>query len=279
MVERESNRTYALVTGASQGLGLAFCKALARRQHHLIMVSLPEQRLDKTAEYIRNTYSVDVIYVETDLSSLASCEHLIRELLIKQYKIDILINNAGIGSNGSFTSFDLQFYEKQIALNCQTPVFLCRLLIPEMKKLEKAYILNVGSLGAYFDMPYKEVYCASKLFLISFTRSLFVSLKNTPITISVVCPGSIDTNDRLRKIHEEMKGIAKKSIMLPDDVAEEAIEGLFSGKTVFITGKINRFFYRLNKYVPQRIQRYFVDREMLRQEKLKQSASDMPRKV
>lgn len=274
MVKNESDqtRTYSLVTGASQGLGLAFCEALAKRNHNLVMVSLPGENLDKQADTLRLLYNVHIIIFESDLTQLTNCINLITELLQKKCTINVLINNAGIGSNGKFTSFDPKFLEKQIALNCQTPVFLCRLLIPEMQNLKKAYILNVGSLGAFFDMPHKEVYIASKSFLISFTRSLYISLKKTSIKVSVVCPGTIDSNDRLIAINKNLKGLAKRSVMQPNEVAEEAINGLFSGKRIFITGWVNRFFFRLNRMVPENIQRYFVDREMQRQESIKQNA-------
>lgn len=274
MVKNESSqtRTYSLVTGASQGLGFAFCEVLAKRSYNLIMVSLPGQNLDKQADKLRQLYTVHIIIFETDLTQLKNCENLINTILQEKYTVDVLINNAGIGSNGLFTSFDPQFFEKQIALNCQTPVFLCRLLVPEMQKLKTAYILNVGSLGAFFDMPHKEVYVASKAFLIAFTRSLHVSLKKTSIKVSIVCPGTIDSNDRLIAINKNLKGLAKKSVMQPNEVAEEAINGLFSGKRIFITGLINRFFFRLNRMMPEKIQRYFVDREMQRQESIKQNA-------
>ena len=272
MVTSKSNLTkcFALVTGASQGLGLALCNALAKRKHNLIMVSLSNEGLADQAIQIKMNYLVEVYYYETDLTHLENCKKLMDDLANKQFIVQILVNNAGIGSNGLFTHFPPEFFEKQIALNCQTPVYMSRLLIPQMLQLPIAHILNIGSLGAFFDMPHKEVYVASKAFLISFSRSLYVSLKNTSIKVSIVCPGSIDTNHRMRTIHKEMKGIGKQSVMQTDEVAEIAIDGMFAKKRLFIPGRINKLLYWLNRMVPERIQRYFVDREMNRQERIKQ---------
>lgn len=278
MVTRESNvKQMALVTGASQGLGLALCHALAKRKQSLIMVSLPGEGLAEQAGHIQLQYGVDVLFYETDLSVLDQCKELVDDILRKQLRVKILINNAGMGYNGSFTSLPTEFYAKQIAINCQTPVYLCRLLIPQMLHLSHAHILNIGSLGAFFDMPHKEVYVASKAFMIAFSRSLYVFLKNTSISVSIICPGSIDTNHRMRMIHKEMKGIGKRSVMQPDEVAEIAIKGMFNHKRIFIPGNINKWLYWLNKFVPERIQRYFVDREMIRQENLKRNVDEMLR--
>ncbi|MEY3437179.1 MAG: hypothetical protein RL335_1635 [Bacteroidota bacterium] len=281
MAKRESliNKYFALVTGASQGIGLAICESLARRKHNLIMVSLPNEQIAEKASSITMMYGVEVFFYETDLTVLENCSQLIDVINSKHYIVNILINNAGIGSNGAFTRFPPGFYEKQIAINCQAPVYLCRLMIPEMLKLKKAHIVNMASLGAFFDMPHKEVYVASKSFIISFSRSLYVYLKNTSIKVSIICPGSVDSNIRMKEIHKEMKGIGKKSVMLPSAVAEASIKAMFAEKKMFIPGKINRILYWLNKIIPEFIQRYIVDREMYRQELLSKYAAEKLHKV
>lgn len=264
--ESLSKYFFALVTGASQGIGYALCESLARRRHNLIMVSLPNEQLAEKASGITMKYGVEVFFYETDLTYLEHCCQLIEVIKSKHFIVNILINNAGIGSNGIFTRFPPSFYEKQIALNCQTPVYLCRLLIPDMLHLKKAHILNMASLGAFFDMPNKEVYIASKAFIVSFSKSLLVSLKKTPIKVSIICPGGVDSNNRMKQIHKEMKGLGKRAVMDSLTVAEASIQAMFNEKKIFIPGKINRWLYWLNKLFPEFIQRYIVDREMYRQE-------------
>lgn len=278
MVTQKSNvnKQVALVTGSSQGIGLAICESLARRKHDIIMVSLANEGLSDHAYRLRMEFGVDVWSYETDLTVLENCEQLLEDIHRKHLTVYILVNNAGIGSNGQFTSFPPSFYEKQIALNCQTPVYLCRLCIPEMIRLKNAYILNIGSLGAFFHMPHKEVYVASKAFLVSFSRSLSISLKNTSVKVSILCPGSVDSNARMKEIHRELKGIGKASVLQPEEVAEQAIRQLFTAKQFIVPGRINQILYWLNRLLPESVQRFFVDREMRRQEKIKQHVVEMP---
>lgn len=261
--------SFALVTGSGSGIGLAFAEALAKRNYNLVMVSLPGEGLHNTALELERKYNVVVRAVETDLTKTENCVNLHNDLMAKGVEISVLINNAGIGSNAPFTNYDIGFYEKQITLNTIVPVTLCRLFIPEMNKLKEAYILNMASMGAFFYMPYKEVYVATKSFLISFTRSLQFTLQDTPVSMTVLCPGSVNSNARLKQIHAELKGVAKKTVMEPHEVAEQGLDALFRKEKIFIPGKVNRWLLRLNRIMPTAIKDAIIRKEMNRQESLK----------
>jgi short-subunit dehydrogenase len=260
---------YALVTGSGSGIGFAFAEALAKRKYNLVMVALPGEDLHSTAESLAKQYNVHVKAVEIDLSRIENCINLHNDLFAKGITISVLINNAGIGSNAPFTNYETAFYEKQITLNTIVPVTLCRLFIPDMNKLKAAYILNMASMGAFFYMPYKEVYVATKSFLISFTKSLQFTLQGTPVSMTVLCPGSVNSNARLKEIHSQLKGVAKKTVMEPHEVAEQGLDAMFRKEKLYVPGRVNRWLLRLNMIMPTAIKDAIIRREMNRQESLK----------
>jgi short-subunit dehydrogenase len=147
-----------------------------------------------------------------------------------------------------------------------TPVLLCRQFIPDMLASNRnCYILNVGSLGGFFHIPNKEVYGATKAFIYSFTQSLQLKLEGTLVSLIVICPGPVETNERLRDAHKNMKGLAKRAVMFPEEVAEKALNALFSGKKVFVPGKVNNLFLKLDWIVPSFIKNRILRKEMKRQ--------------
>ena len=259
---------FAIVTGAGQGIGYAFAAALARRGHNVIMVSLPGEGLEEKAFSMTNQYGVEVLYKETDLTVTGHCHNFHQWVTENGYMVDILINNAGIGSAGPFEDFSPAFYEKQVTLNVIVPVLLTRLFLPGMRKMNQAFILNMASMGAFFNMPNKEVYSASKSFILSFSRSLQATLDGSSVRVSVISPGPVDSNARLLEIHKNMKGIARKAVMKPEEVAEAGLEAMFRGKKELVPGGINRMLLFLNWLLPASIRQGIIRREMKRQEEI-----------
>ncbi|MDX2048059.1 MAG: SDR family NAD(P)-dependent oxidoreductase [Chitinophagaceae bacterium] len=263
-----NKRQTALVTGSGQGIGYALAKACAMRDIDVLLVSLPGEDLQARAAALKQEHNITAHYFETDLSQPENCQALYEYVINNNIPVNILINNAGIGSSGPFEDFSTQFYSKQVALNVAAPVLLTRLFIPLLKQQPQSYILYTGSLGGFFNMPNKEVYGASKAFILSFSKALRNRWEGSNISISVVCPGPVDSNARLLEIHKNLKGIAKKSVMTPDEVAAIAIPAMLAGKKVIIPGNINKLFLFLNRLVPQAIQLKIIRKEMERQAKM-----------
>ena len=259
---------FAIVTGAGQGIGYAFAAALARRGHNVIMVSLPGEGLEEKAFSMAKQYDVEVLYKETDLTVTGNCHNFHQWVTENGYIVDILINNAGIGSAGPFEDFSPAFYEKQVTLNVMVPVLLTRFFLPGMRKMNQAFILNMASMGAFFNMPNKEVYSASKSFILSFSRSLQATLDGSSVRVSVISPGPVDSNARLLEIHKNMKGIARKAVMKPEEVAEAGLDAMFTGKKELVPGGINRILLFLNRLLPASIRQGIIRREMKRQEEI-----------
>jgi uncharacterized protein len=255
----------ALITGASQGIGFAIAKELAQRSCDLYLVSLPGQNLDKLALDLSKENNVRVYFMETSLDQKENCQMIYDDIRGRDIPVNMLINNAGIGSSGIFEDFPESFYEKQLNLNINAVVYLTRLFIPMLQRQPVSYLLNVSSLGAFFHMPHKEVYIASKSFILSFTKSLRNRFRGTGLTVSVLCPGPVNTNPRLHEANSRLTGIARKTVLSAEAVAKIAITELFSGKEVIIPGRMNRFLLTINLIVPAFIRNHLIKREMSKQ--------------
>mgnify|MGYP001597313060 FL=1 len=263
-----SHSSYALITGASMGIGAALAKECARLNRNLILVSLPGEGLPEKSAALSKEFEIVADYFETDLCEERNIEALFQFVESKKIGIGLLINNAGIGSVGEFEHFSPQFYSRQVKLNSLAPVLLTLFFLPLLQAEHQAYILNVSSLGSFFNIPNKEVYCASKSFVYSFSNALRASLYDTNISVSVVCPGPVDTNERLLKAHRSMKGLAKMAVMSPEAVAQYTMLSVLRKRRVIVPGKLNRISLLLNRLVPHPLKRILILREMKRQASL-----------
>ena len=251
---------YTLITGASSGIGEALVLECASRGMNVLLVALPGEELNVLQEKIRNNYKVKCHSFGIDLSVHCSSSRVYEWVMQNNYKVNILINNVGVGSKGAFDQLSPDFYYVQMNLNMVTTCILSRLFIEELKANSPAYLLNVGSLGGFFLMPNKAVYSASKAFVYSFSRCLRMELKSTGISVSVLCPGGTDSNTQTTAINKELRGIAKASILMPDYVAKVAITEMLKGKARIIPGFVNQASYHLGRIIPEFIKTYFIAR-------------------
>ncbi|HMR83291.1 MAG TPA: SDR family NAD(P)-dependent oxidoreductase [Niabella sp.] len=217
---------YAVITGASQGLGYAFAKELAAQKLNLVLISLPGQDLCRLAVHLSDTYNVKVRYYETDLSVKENVINLC-EWLNRYFNIYVLINNAGLGGTQKFTDASVQYINSIIQVNVVATSLLTHQLLPNLLKQPQAYILNVSSMAAFSPIGYKTVYPASKTFIHSFSRGLSEELKNTGVVVSVVNPGAMATNEEVCKRIKKLGYIGKLTLLQPEKVAGRCIRQLF----------------------------------------------------
>jgi short-subunit dehydrogenase len=264
----ETQRTHTLITGASLGIGRALAIECARRNMNLALIDLPDAGLPQTINYLEKHYSVDIRSLEVDLTTPNSAENIYDWTRRQNITVRILINNAGKGHLGAFTDYGHTFYGKMVRLNIESVVLLTRLFLPEMKKLERAYIMNLGSIASFYPIPYKIVYAGSKSFIYSFSRALKEELRNTPVSISVLCPGPILTNTEVIKRIRRGGYWARLSAMRPAKMARIAISALLSGKSVIIPGGVNRFFRTASMLVPTPLKQRLLARKFSVREKI-----------
>jgi short-subunit dehydrogenase len=252
----------ALITGASEGLGKSFAIESARRGFGIVLVSLPESGLAYLGDYLQRNFAVQIFCIEIDLTKKDSDSHIFTTLKKMDIKVDILINNAGLGNWSWFEEQNSDFYRAQINLNVTNTVLITRSFLDYIDKTKASYILNVGSLGGHFVVPKKQVYGATKSFVNYFTRSLQLELRGTNVHVSLVSPGGINTKADLLVLNNNLKGFAKFTILEADFVAKAALDGMLNGKKEIIPGVANRILILLDKVLPSSLKDTLVRRNL-----------------
>lgn len=255
--------SYTMITGASEGLGKALAIECAKRNMNLILVSLPGIELYQLSAYIRRRYNVNVCEFETDLSQEQNCFDLWKTITRHHLSINMLINNAGIGGTRQFDKTNFEVWQKHIQVNITGMVYLTHLLLPELKRHARSYILNVSSLAVFFYLPGKQVYGATKSFVYFFSKSLRRELKKEGVQVSVLCPGGINSNPTQYLMNYASTWITKSSCMLPEEVAHVAMRDLLRGKETIIPGKWNNVFVYMDKLLPAFIKERLISRQVI----------------
>lgn len=246
--------SYALITGASEGLGKFLAIECAARKMNLVLVALPGSGLANLQNFIIKHYNVDVIAIEKDLSEEKSCYALYQLIKNENIHVSVLINNAGMGGSFSFGEKEPGFYQKLISLNVISPTILCRLFLPDLKKNAPAFIMNVSSLAGILHLPDKQVYGATKSYLLVFSKCLRKELKKKKVRVSVLCPGGMNTHWRLTMENRLMPTwISRQSVMEPSTVAAIGIKKMFENKGLIIPGFWNRLFLFWNNVFPKHL--------------------------
>ena len=252
---------FALITGASMGLGLAFAKELAKRGVNTILVGLSNEGLEKTCTEIAKEFGTESVFYETDLTKKENILALAK-WVNGNYAVSILINNAGIGGTKRFVDAHVDYIDTIIQLNVKATSMVTHQLLPNLLKQPKAFILNVSSIAAFSPIGYKTVYPASKAFIDHFTRGLGRELSDTTVSVSLVSPGPMLTS--LEKI-ERLKAqgfLGKLAALTPEKVAETSIRQLLKGDRAIVLNMLNRLNLLLMRFLSRRYITWRVRREL-----------------
>lgn len=247
---RESDR-YALITGASHGLGRALAEELAECGMNLILVALPNSGLGAAAREITTRHAVCVETYACDLTAPGVPEALCAWVSAQCLPVAVLINNAGVGYNACFRDSTLRENATCIRLNALATVLLTRLFLPELCRHPRAYLLNVASMAAFYPMPHMPVYAPTKAFIVSFSSALQAELAGTSVSVTVLCPNGIRTNaEACAKI--EASGLAGRlTCMDSDQVARCALRGLVRGRAMVVPGFLNQLVVAASRLAPR----------------------------
>lgn len=220
---------FAIVTGASSGIGYSLAKELAARDYDLVIVSAGE-RLARAAEDFRSA-GVSVEDVQADLATKEGVERFWEHVKALGRPIDIACLNAGVGVGGSFHATSLEEELNMINLNCAGTVQLAKYITRDMVSRNDGKILFTSSIAGEMVAPREAVYAATKAFVLSFAHSLRYELKDTGVTVTALQPGPTDTDFFHRAGMDNTEvGSKGKSESQPDDVARQGIEALLAGK-------------------------------------------------
>lgn len=210
----------ALVTGASRGIGLAISKALALEGVNLFLTARDNNLLEKLKDELSKS-GVKADYKTTDLTSETELNEMFSDALNFLGRLDILINNAGIGIRGKVADIDVADWEKVYQLNLKAPFMLARLAAREMIMQKSGHIINIGSGASKTPIAEYASYCASKHGLLGFSESLGLELREHNIKVSIVMPGSTATNFGGSSPEERIS--SKPGILRPGDIADSIL--------------------------------------------------------
>ena len=186
--------SYALVTGASKGIGNAFAEVLAARGMNVVLVARSKDILTNLAERLTRHYGIHAIAIGADLASTRAPADIHSQLARESIEIDLLINNAGFGLTGSFLSHDLQQEQTQIQVNVQALVALTYLFGRSMAARGRGGIINLASNSSFQPVPYLASYAAGKGFILHFTEAIQHELAATGVRVMAACPGPTATS-------------------------------------------------------------------------------------
>ena len=239
--------SYALVTGASRGLGKYFARALAARQNNLVLVARNAGPLAKLAAELENAHQIHAETLMLDLASPQAGQGLAEQLRGRGLKIDLLINNAGFGDQGEFLQLPLASQLEMVNLQNATVVELTHKLLPAMIEQRQGGIINVSSMAGFQPIPYAAIYSATKSFLTTFSLALEAEVHRHGISVVTVCPG------RLRADPDE-PGERKKvpgGEQAHEDVVRDSLDKLDRGGGLVIPGAANKFAAFAERFVPR----------------------------
>jgi len=240
MIEQE----YALVTGASSGIGFEIAGALGRLGYGIIAVSSDKGRLEAASEKLAAQSPAPVVALTQNLSLPEAARSLHEEVRSQALPVSILVNNAGFGIVGKASGIPLEDDEEMLAVNVTSLVGLSKLFLADMMAAGRGYMLNVSSKGAFQPGPYTASYFASKTFVLSYTKALRYEAKGSGVSISVLCPGAVDTG-----FFQREGQAVPRSALSPRLVAERAVDGLMQGReAIYVPSSI-----RLLPLIPEKI--------------------------
>jgi short-subunit dehydrogenase len=225
---------------------------------NLILVALPETGLPEVANNLANTYGIEVEQREIDLTEPDGPEALYRWVKEQRLAVHMLINNAGIGAHGPFSESALDHNRAMINLNIIALVHLTQLFLPELKRQQRAYILNVASLAAFYAMPCKPVYASTKAFVLNFSLALRAEMDGIALKVSALCPGGIMTNEECRKLIAAQGFIGRISCHHPEEVARYALVQLLRGRAIIIPGFVNKLARIMGTLAPLPLIELFI---------------------
>jgi uncharacterized protein len=240
-----------LITGASAGIGLEFARQLASRVHLLVLVARREQRLNELRNELMQQHPTLSVHIrKTDLADRAQLKELVAWIERQKINVDLLINNAGLGDSGPFTTSDPKRNEQMMLVNMVALTSLTRHLLPLMIARERGGILNVSSSAGFLPIPEFAVYAATKAYVTSFSEALRAELRGTGVSVCALCPGPV---------HTEFQQVAQRPGGQPDSGPEfvhvsvdqavrDALAALEANRPLVIPGlamKLGMFFVRI----------------------------------
>lgn len=238
-------KKYAVITGASSGIGTEFARRLSKDGYSLILVARREERLQKLKEELQT----ECVILTADLTDLEACQRLTKQL--DSYTIDVFVNNAGFGYCGEILGIDTEIELSMIDLNVKAVHFLTKYMLDKMVKHDRGYILNVASSAGLLPAgPYMSTYYATKAYVTSFTRGIAEELRrmNSKVYIGCLCPGPVNTEfNQVANVEFALKGIS------PNYCANYAVDKMWKKKITIVPTFQLKALTVLSRLIPTKL--------------------------
>lgn len=242
----------ALITGASTGIGHALTECFAQDGYDLVLTARSGQKLEERAEDLRRRYGVSSRVIVKDLSLAESPAEIYRQVREAGIFVEVLVNNAGIGTYGLFAETELQSELETIKLNMVSLTHLTKLFLKEMVEKKRGRIMNVASTAAFQPGPLMAVYYATKAYVLSFSQALDEELVGSGVRVCCFCPGPTESEFSKRAGISEMRLLKGwVPVMKTETAARTGYQGLMRGKRIVIPGGLNRLGASLVRWAPR----------------------------
>lgn len=257
---------FALITGASAGIGAAFARELAARGHHLLLTARRSERLQALATELIAAHGIRVEIISADLADREAPRMLVEEIERRGLAIDMLVNNAGYGVTGYFLSQGWQVQADFIQVLMSAPTELCHRLLPAMRARGRGRIINVASLAGHVPgSAGQTLYAGAKAYLIKLSQALHLEYRADGIHTCALCPGFTYSE------FHDVTGSRAMMSKLPgwmwmdaETVVRQGLDAVERGDAVYINGRVNRVIKTLLKLMPDRLAFALIGRQSRR---------------
>jgi len=247
----ENNRSYAVVTGGSGGIGYELAKLLAKDHYNLVLVARNEQELAHAKQALENEFGVDVQTISKDLFEPRNAFEVYDEIANKRsLDVKILINDAGQGHYGEFKDTDIEKELAIINLNIASLVILTKKFLNDMLDAGEGRILNLSSIASKTPGPWQSVYHGTKAFVQSFTEAIRSENKDSGVTITALLPGATDTDFFNKANMQHSKIVVEGKLDDPEKVARDGYKALMSGADMVVSGIKNKVMVGMSNITP-----------------------------
>ena len=261
-MKKQLEGKWGVVTGASGGIGLEFCRVLASLGCNLLMVAIEDELLVERARQVKEEFGVNTVPFTLDLTKPDATVRIMALMESRGIEPYILINNAGIFTFSPVHEHSEQKVDRFVDLHVRATTQLCREFALKMKARGGGRILNMSSMSCWMPMPGIAMYSATKAYIRVLSRAMHYELKDYGVTVTVACPGGIATDlfglpPKLQKLAVNLGVLAR-----PEKFARKAVGKMLKGRKQYINGALNRFSIFFVSILPTPV-RMLVKRKML----------------
>jgi len=241
---------WAVVTGASAGIGLTLARQLAAAGAHLVLTARRKDRLDELAARLHAEHGTSVEVCPADLAQPEAPEAIFSFTQGKGIAVDVLVNNAGFGAYGGFQEIPVARQLEMVQVNVSAVVHLTHLYLPAMLARRRGYILILASTAGFQAVPYIATYAATKSFDLFFAEALSEEVRGTGVQVTALCPGA--TSTEFQQVAQQ-PDYSFRSPENPEQVARVGLDALARGKPLVISGTRNRVMMESQRLAPRRL--------------------------